>query len=336
MKILYISTHSILERDEISLFASLGHDVFSLGAYTDPSGHPSLPRPGIPELKFHEDLQKESTLWPRTEMPESFLNKFDCIIVMHTPAIITQNWPRLRGRKVIWRSIGQSTQGVEETLAPMRNEGMKIVRMSSKETNILKYIGADIIIPFYKDSNELGGWNGEDKKVVNFSQSLKGRRLFCHYDQIMEMIAGYPAKIYGTGNEDLGNLNGGELTWDLMKGKLRDSRVFVYGGTWPSPYTLALQEAMMTGIPVVALGRRLAEELPGVPHMDYYEVDGIIKNGENGFVSDDMSALRSYIYQLLNDDELAKKIGEAGRQTAMQLWDREKIVKEWDSFLKTL
>ena len=33
LKILYCSTHTILEFDEISLFTELGHEVFSMGAY---------------------------------------------------------------------------------------------------------------------------------------------------------------------------------------------------------------------------------------------------------------------------------------------------------------
>ena len=337
-KILFISCHAVLEREELALLTELGHDVFSLhGAYENPEGHPGLPRPSIPGMKYHENWAEEGKTFPRTEIPDSFLKHFDCIIVMHTPAILINNWSRMKHKKVIWRSIGQSTTGVEQCLAPLRNDGMKIIRMSPKEINIPKYIGADAMIRFYKDEEELGKWNGEDKRVINFTQSLKGRRLFCHYDHVVELMSGFDgSKVYGTGNEDLGPLNGGELTWDFMKGKLRDTRVFAYGGTWPSPYTLAFQEAFMTGIPVIAIGKRLAQELPGVEHLDFYEIEDFIQNGVNGFVADDISTLRGNIYQLLNDDALAKSISEKARETAIQLFGKQTIKEQWKKFLEEL
>jgi hypothetical protein len=36
MRLLYLSAHSVLEFDEVSLFRELGHYVFSPGAYVNP------------------------------------------------------------------------------------------------------------------------------------------------------------------------------------------------------------------------------------------------------------------------------------------------------------
>jgi len=334
--ILYIGCHEVLERDEVKLLVELGHDVFSFqGAYMIPEGHPTLKRPGIPGLKYHPELAEEAVKYAKTKIPQSFFDKFDTIIIMHDPNVVVENWDRMRNKKVIWRTIGQSTQHVENMIRKMRIEGMKIVRMSKMEENIIGYTGADALIPFYKDETEWNSWNGKTKRAINFTQSLLGRRVFCHYDQIMRIINGFPALIYGSGNTDLAGLDGGELPYDLMKGALRDNRVFVYGGTWPSPYTLALQEAMMTGIPCVCIGQKMAEEVVGrEDQWNYYEIPSIIKNGENGFFSDDLDELRGYVSNLMNDDALARKIGDAGRQTAIELWDRKKIIKQWEEFLK--
>ncbi len=336
-RILYISVHAILEHDELKLFHELGKEFYSLGAYGNPAGHPLLPRPALPaDVPYLKSLDDASKLFPRTEIPDAFLDHFDTIIVMHSPDILVQNWPRFRSKNVIWRSIGQSNRSVEEALAPLRRDGLKIVRYSPKEVNIPGYMGSDALIRFYKDPDELHDWNGNDHTVINFTQTLKGRRVFCHYDHVMEMIAGFPAKVYGSGNEDLGNLNGGELTWDLMKGKLRDSRVFVYTGTWPAQYTLSFMEALMTGIPIVAIGKRLAQEIAGVDYMDFYEVADMIQDGVNGFVSDDMSTLRSHIQQLLTDDTLARSISEKGRETALQLFAKDPIKEQWKTFFASL
>lgn len=340
MKLLYIGIHEILERDELELFSELGIDVFSYqGAYMYPEGHPSLKRPGIKGLTLHEDLAKESVKYAKTKIPSEFLDKFDVIMIMHDPNVVTENWDNLKGRKVIWRTIGQSTPYVEDMVRRMRYDGMKIVRMSPMEENIRGYLGADAIIRFAKDPLEWKDWNGKEKRVINFTQSLRGRRIHCHHDSILAVMRDFPSLIYGSGNTDLGGLDGGELPYDLMKGALRDNRVFVYGGTWPSPYTLAIQEAMMTGIPVVALGPKLAEELPEIPEVDrikYYELPNIIRNRENGFISDDIGELRGFVHELLTDDALAARIGAEGRKTAIELWDKEAIKTQWEIFFKTL
>lgn len=339
MRILYNSVHAVLEYDEVKLLTELGHDVFSMGAYSDPKGHKSLPRPAIKGMNYYPAFEKVTRENPRTNLPKEFFDNFDIIINMHQPEFITENWDKMKDKKVVWRSIGQSVQSVENMIRRMRYEGLKIVRMSPMEQFIPDYLGSDAIIRFYVDTDEFQGWNGETKKVINFTQSLKARRVFCHHDEIIKMVEGFPAYIYGSGNDDLGPLNGGELPYDLMKGQLRDNRVFVYGGTWPSPYTLSLMEALSTGIPVVAIGKQLAEELPGIPQqnwMNYYEVDAVIENGISGFISNDYGQLRAWIHELLENHELAKMIGAKGREKAIEIFGKEGIKESWKVFLESL
>lgn len=337
MKIHYLSCHAILEWDEVKLFTEMGHEVFSNGAYLDPSGHKSLPRPGIPNATYFPEYEKLAREYPKTNLPPELIEQFDLIIVMHTPEFITENWEKMKHKKVVWRSIGQSTRQTENRIRKMRYEGLKIVRYSPKEENIPDYLGSDALIRFYKDPEEFKDWNGDTRRVINFSQSLKGRGIFCHYDHIMQIIDGFPSLIYGSGNEDLGPLNGGELPYDLQKGAMRDNRVMVYGGTWPACYTLTPIEAMMTGIPVVAIGKDLAQKLPdGIEFMEFYEIADIIENGVNGFVSDSIDELRKAVHMLLEDQKLAKMVGEAGRRTAIDLFGKDKIKKQWEDFFKDI
>ena len=51
MKLLYLSCHSTLEYDELSLFVELGINVFTLGAYTEPNSLNSH-RPAVPNLRY--------------------------------------------------------------------------------------------------------------------------------------------------------------------------------------------------------------------------------------------------------------------------------------------
>jgi len=258
---------------------------------------------------------------------------------MHIPEWITENWEKIKHKIVIWRTIGQSLPSIENSIRKMRYEGMKIVRYSPMEENIAGNLGSDALIRFYKDEKELTGWTGHEKRVINITQSLKSRRGPCHYDHIMQIMNGFPGLIYGSGNDDLGPYNGGQLPYDLLKGALRDNRCFVYAGTWPASYTLSFIEAMMTGIPMVCIGRKLAEQVEGISQQDkwnFYEIERIIQNGKNGFISDDIQELRDDIDKLLQDEELAKRISTEGRKTAIQLFGKEQIKENWQRLLLNL
>jgi glycosyltransferase involved in cell wall biosynthesis len=135
------------------------------------------------------------------------------------------------------------------------------------------------------------------------------------------------------GNDDLGPLNGGELPFELQKGKMRDARCLIYGGTWPACYTLTLIEAMMTGLPIIALGKGISEPVQ-FERLDYYEVPWIVEDGVSGFVSDDIEELRGHVQMLIKKPDLAKQIGLAGRQRAIELFGRQKVAKLWEDYLK--
>lgn len=335
MKIHYLSCHSILEYDEVSLLTELGHEVFSNGAYLDPKGHISLPRPAIEGAKYYEEWATIARDSSRNNLPKELIDPFDVIIVMHLPDFFQHNWNAMRNKKVVWRTIGQSLSNVENKLRVYRSDGMKIVRYSPNEANISGYIGSDAMIRFYKDEDELSGWNGYSKQVINLTQSLKGRRDFCHYNEIMAVIEQFDGKVYGMNNTDLGKYDGGEVSYNKLKQLLRHSGVFVYGGTWPASYTLGFIEAMMTGTPIVAIGKNMAMlNKPG--EFYFYEVDGIIKHGESGMIANSVDEMKEYTQMLLDDRELAEKISRGARKRAVELFGKQKIKKQWDAFLKGL
>lgn len=332
MKIHYLSCHAILEYDEVKMLTDMGHDVFSNGAYLDPAGHITLPRPGIPgAIKWPRQIEL-ATSYPRTALPKDLIDPFDVIIVMHTPELITENWPNMKHKRVIWRTIGQSTPSVERKMKRCRDEGLQIVRYSPKERNIDGYIGEDAMIRFYKDPGQYYGWIGTSDQVVNFTQSLKGRGDFVHYDHIMAAMVGFNSKIYGTGNDDLGSFNGGEVPYKQMIEILRRSRVYVYGGTWPASYTLSFIEAWMLGIPVVAIGKALAH-IPHYEKIDFYEVDELIEHEKTGFIANTVGEMRGYIDMLLHNEVLAKTISSNARGRAIEVFGQDKIAKMWANFL---
>ena len=335
MKILYLPCHSILEYDEVKLLTELGHEVFSMGSYINPATPHDLKRPPI-EGKYEDHLVSVSNLHSKDNLHADLVDPFDVVIVQHVPEWIINNWDILKKKKVIWRTIGQSIAYQEQKLTPYRIAGdLLIVRYSPLEKNIPFYIGEDAMIRFYKDPEEFQGWNGNNRQVITVSQSMKRRDQFCGYSVFEEATRPFPRKIYGADNADIGDLWGGQLSYDELKKVLRDNLVFVYTGTQPASYTLTFIEAMMTGIPIISLGKELGNST-FKNEQDTFEVPEIIKNDVNGFVTDEVENIRHYIEAILGNYSLAERIGRAGRETAIELFGKDKIKKQWKEFLDNI
>lgn len=351
MKILYLSCHEILEYDELKLFSELGYECYSLGAYTQPGGDEHRKRPAL-DLPYNPHFIELAMQYDRRKLHPEFLEGIDVVIIMHEPSFIghydgahdwnpdleSGNWPLFRdfikkGGRVIWRSIGQSIPSVERKLAPWRAEGLEVVRYSPAELTIEGNVGADAIIRFYKDPDEFKGWTGKKRQVVNFTQSLKQRGDFTGYNLMQQVFQGVPAKVYGPGNDDLGLLSGGLVSYDQQKEILQEARAFFYHGTYPASYTLSLIEAMMTGTPIVAVGPQNGNSAM-FPKQSTYEGHEIIQHKISGFVSDDPRDLKTYIQNLINDENLAAGISAFGRKRAIELFGKAKIKSEWRDYLE--
>ena len=60
----------------------------------------------------------------------------------------------------------------------------------------------------------------------------------------------------------------------------------------------------------------------------------IIENGVNGFISNDEEELKSYITQLLQDEELRTTIGKKARETILTKFSEEKFINNWNNIFK--
>lgn len=333
MKILYLSCHEILEYDELKLFTELGHECYSLGAYTIPGGQEGRKRPAL-DLPYNPEFVNLALQYDKFHLHPEQLEGIDVIIVMHEPGVLTKNWPLFKefirsGGRVIWRSIGQSVNGIESQLIPLKAEGLELVRYSPKESLIPGFAGEDAMIRFYKDPEEFKDWNGGTKQVINFTQSLKKRDDWCGYEVIIQATEGFPRKIYGPGNEDLGEISGGLLSYEDQKKALRDNRVYFYHGTWPAPYTLSFIEAMMTGIPIVAVGPKLGNSEKVFPGYPFYEVDDFL-----GYSEDEIDDFKTLIGSLMNDDAFSEKVSYFQRRKAIKLFGKSEIKHQWHEFLE--
>jgi hypothetical protein len=336
MKLLYLSCHAVLEYDELKLLNELGIEVHSLGAYSNPKE----PWEDIrPPLEIEPNPKWSSMQCTRLDVSRELINEFDVVMVMDMPGWIEQNWDRIRRKVVIWRTIGQSSPYAEKIVSKFRQRGLKIVRYSPKERTMKGFAGEDALIRFYKDPEEFAYWRGNDASVLTVCQQARKRPLLNNFHFYQDATSGFPRKLFGRGNEDITH-SAGEISYEKMKEEMRACRVYFSVGTKPASYTLNFIEAWMTGIPVVAVGRRRGNpfHLQGSLNpfrKDLYEVPDFLSDG-SGFCGDDVSEVRKHITKLLEDYEFAKTMGDAGRRKAIELFGKEKIKNDWSQFLGEL
>lgn len=339
MNVLLLTSHSIAEYDDLRMFSDLGYDVFSIGAYSDPRNPGDDKRPALPSARYYPELEQlvyASRIgkgdpgnlidWAKAEIHPDLIDWADVLICHHFPeAWIVRQWGRIRHKRVIWRTCGQSNPDLERYMKPYRDrDGLQIVRYSPAEkryfSSIGSFAGEDALIRFGKYPEDFGPWAGDHEVVTNVTQNLKQRGEFTQYHFWEMATEGLPTLPIGPGSEEIGGT--GNVSQEVMYALLAACRAYLYTGTQPASYTLGLIEAMFAGIPVVSIGPNRMW-LPGL-----FEGHEITRRGH-----DDPSAAREALTDLLCDQELARDVGDQQRERAFALFGIETIGPQWESFL---
>jgi hypothetical protein len=159
-------------------------------------------------------------------------------------------------------------------------------------------------------------YQGHIKKgivVINNLQE-RGRRL--GLDVFMEVRQHVPLDLIGMDTKKIGGL--GEILHPQLPEFIRQYRFFFN----PIRYTslgLAVLEAMMMGVPVVGLATT--------------EMVTVIRDGESGFLHTRIPYLIDRMNDLLENHDLAKRLGEAGRQEAMRRFSITRFIYDWEKLL---
>jgi len=155
-------------------------------------------------------------------------------------------------------------------------------------------------------------YSGEIKKGIVVINGIvkRGRRLGLDvFEKVRKEI---PLDIVGIGSEELGGL--GEINNRKLSDFTSQYRFFFN----PIRYTslgLSVCEAMMAGIPIVALATT--------------EMSTTIKNNYSGFIDTNINALIKKMDMLLNDLEKAKELGKGAKETAMEKFNIERFTNDW-------
>lgn len=155
-------------------------------------------------------------------------------------------------------------------------------------------------------------WTGEVERGVVVVNGLasRGRRLGA--DLVARAAVEVPLEIVGMGAEQAGGR--GEVPPGELAAFVARHRFFFHPIRWTS-LGLAVLEAMMLGVPVVAVAST--------------ELVTVVTNGVSGIVDTRVDRLIGSMHQLLADPERASALGAAGRRVAEDRFGIERFVADW-------
>jgi len=329
MNILYLSCHEVLEYNDLQMLTNLGHNVISIGGYCNPQQPVNSPRPAL-NLIQHElakNVEHIKICSNIDTVDPQIVEWADVIWITHRPDWLTNVAAQVgKDKQIILRTIGQNTRTNENIINQIKTLGYKlsVVRYSPMEFNIPLCQHVDRIIRFSCDPRIFDNWHGTDEGGIAIAQLLN-RKQFTNTEFLIEANKQLGVKLFGRLNEDIGIH---ELSYDGFVAAMQGHRYFLYTGTIPAPYTLSFIEALMMGIPIIALKNR--------GHSDnLYEVPSIIENTQNGFLASSISDVKYYSDMLKNLD-CARMISNNARTTAMKLFNKDDIQAQWGEHLCSL
>ena len=139
----------------------------------------------------------------------------------------------------------------------------------------------------------------------------RGRRL--GGDVFLKARRQAPLDLVGMGAEEMGGL--GEVQHAQLPAFAARYR-FLFNPIRYTSLGLAVLEAMMVGLPVVALATT--------------EVATVIENGRSGYIDTNVDALVERMDELLRNPALARELGAGARRRALERFHIQRFVHDWN------
>ena len=338
-KLLYLSCHSTLEACDLRTYSDLGFTVQSTGFYCDPENptHSHLyPREFNVDPDLREafrELNPDYTYGYDKELrlTQEFVDKFNVVVVSWRYDYLEKFFDLFKNKHVVFESAGQSDFTREGKIAKIRKKGVKVTGVMPEEANYQNFGGRDKFIWLYATPEEENNWKGNDKSILVVNASAHKRAYPCNTNLFLQLSNTLPVKFYGLNNEDLFGSQGPIDEKDLEE-EYKNCRLFFSLGSKPAPITYTVLEAMAAGCPVVTWGPRLGN----FPGFSTYAMHKYIENGESGFYSDNAIEARQFCQALLEDQDLAKKIGDAGREVIKKTFSYELVKARWKELFEEM
>lgn len=181
------------------------------------------------------------------------------------------------------------------------------------ETKKASYGMPGHVIPPGIDLDEFHGYTGEMRCLIRVGNTMRPRNLMFDVPFQEAACEGLPNRVIGANPDIAGSAIA--QSFQEYRELLRRNRCMLHvtREAYEDGYNLALLEAMATGMPAVALSNATC------PLMD----------GVNGYVSDDVATLRERLSSLLEDAELARRLGVKARETVGDCFPMRRFAERW-------
>ena len=279
--------------------------------------------PGRYTLKWDERIRPIPT-GARLVNLEDILERrksYDCIITHNiTDLMDVKSIPGPRilviHSTMTWKKLGNEFQVRPEELKHSLKNYIDFIGGHVVAVSRLKGISwgfVEDIVPFSADVKEYLPWSGELACGIRVANQISSKKEVLMWNFHEKTFRGIPVKIIGF-NPDMPGVYPAS-SWDELKLFLSRHRFFIHTAhpELEDGYNMATLEAMAAGLPVI--GNRH----PSSP----------IEHGINGFLSDDSDELRGYAKLLLENHDLARKMGEKARETVLKNFSLELFVQRF-------
>ncbi|NIJ52725.1 glycosyltransferase family 4 protein [Dyadobacter arcticus] len=163
-------------------------------------------------------------------------------------------------------------------------------------------------------------YQGDIPRGIVVINHIEQRGRITGWDVFEEVRRHVPLDLVGMGTSESGGL--GEVLNPQLPEFISHYRFFFNPIRYTS-FGLAVCEAMMTGMPVVALATT--------------EYVTVIKDGESGFIDTNIENLINQMNALISDPAKAQRMGENAKKVALEKFGIDRFTDDWETiFRKTI
>ncbi|CAG5067589.1 hypothetical protein DYBT9623_00310 [Dyadobacter sp. CECT 9623] len=160
-------------------------------------------------------------------------------------------------------------------------------------------------------------YQGDIPRGIVVINHIEQRGRITGWDVFDEVRKHVPLDLIGMGTSGSGGL--GEVLNPQLPEFISHYRFFFNPIRYTS-FGLAVCEAMMTGMPVVALATT--------------EYVTVIENGRSGFIDTNIEKLIENMNALIADPFLAQKMGQQAKQVALEKFDIRRFASDWETVFR--
>ncbi len=309
---LNILSYCAHERCEQNICKS-GHNFYSLEGLSEKkwdTDYGDVPENYNIISEIPNDINFDLILWHMASNPQLAKSlsqdlNIPVVVLVHTlPNVTMPLDPQIQEFKKSWSSCMDRVVFISEY--------SKKAWMYDEDNAVVIEHGMDI--DFWSDQQPLK----RDNACLSVVNDWPNRDWCCGFNLWKQTAQGLPVKVFGKSP----GFSEPARSTEHLREIYHSSKIF-YNTSLHSPVPSVLLEAMACGCAVVSTATCMIPE--------------IIDHGVNGLISNDPNELRSYLELLLQNDDIAKKLGESAKHTVKEKYNVARYAKDWNTlFEKTI